>query len=110
MFWLTWLVWHRTVQHMGKGSSMLTDDDLRRDLTAAFHEQADPIARTVFQPAALFRQAVRHRRRRAAARAGSVVAAAAAVAAVVSLVTFPGRPGGPATTGAPAGVLLAAAV
>ena len=23
---------------------MLTDDDLRRELTAAFHEQADPIA------------------------------------------------------------------
>ena len=90
---------------------MLTDDDLRRELTAAFHEQADPIARTVVQPAALFRQAVRYRRRRAAAQAGSVVAAAAAVAAIVSLVTFPGRPpAGPATTAGPAGVLLAAAV
>ena len=88
---------------------MLTDDALRRELAAAFHEQADPIAQTVFQPAALFRQAVRHRRRRTAARAGSV-AAAAAVVAIVSLVIFPGRPGGPATTGAPAGVLLAAAV
>jgi hypothetical protein len=86
---------------------MLTDDDLRRELTAAFHEQADPIARTVLQPATLFRQAVRHRRRRAAAGAGSVVAAAAAVAAIVSLVALPG---GPATTASPAGVLLAAAV
>ena len=90
---------------------MLTDDDLRRELTAAFHEQADPIAGIVFQPATLFRQAVRHRRRRAAARAGSVVAAAAAVAAIVSLVTFPGRPTVRlAATGSPAGVLLAAAV
>lgn len=86
---------------------MLTDDDLRRELTAAFHEQADPIARTVFQPATLFRQAVRHRRRRATARAGSVVAAAAAVVAIVSVVAFPGRPG---VSGSPAGVLLAAAV
>ncbi len=90
---------------------MLTDDDLRRELTAAFHEQADPMARTVLHPATLFRQAVRHRRRRAAARAGSVVTAAAAVAAIVSLVAFPGRPtAGPATTASPAGTLLAAAV
>ena len=88
---------------------MLTDDDLRRELTAAFHEQADPIARTVFQPATLFRQAVRHRRRRAAARAGSVVAAAAAaaVAVIVALVTLPGQP---VTTASPTGLLLAAAV
>jgi hypothetical protein len=90
---------------------MLTDDDLRRELTAAFHEQADPIAWTALQPTALFRQAVRHRRRRAGARAGSVMAAAAAVAAIVSLVALPGRPtAGPATTAGPAGTLLAAAV
>jgi hypothetical protein len=89
---------------------MLTDDDLRRELTAAFHEQADPIARTVLQPATLFRQAVWHRRRRAAARAGSVVAGAAAVAAVVSLVIFPGRPAMRPAMASPAGVLLAAAV
>ena len=90
---------------------MLTDDDLRRELTAAFHEQADPIAGTALQPTALFRQAVRHRRRRAAARAGSVMAAAAAVAAIVSLVALPGRPTARrATTAGPAGTLLAAAV
>ena len=86
---------------------MLTDDDLLRELTAAFHEQADPIARTALQPAALFGQAIRHRRRWAAAWAGAVVAAAAAVAVIVSLAGFPGRP---ATAVSPAGVLLAAAV
>ena len=86
---------------------MLTDDDLLRELAAAFHEQADPIARTAHQPATLFQQAIRHRRRRAAARAGSVVAAAAAVVVVASLATFAGRP---ATTASPTGVLLAAAV
>jgi hypothetical protein len=32
---------------------MLTDEDLRRELSAAFHERADPIARTAFEPAAL---------------------------------------------------------
>ncbi len=90
---------------------MLTDDDLRRELTAAFHEQADPIARTAIEPAALFRQAIRHRRRRAAAGAGSVIAAAAAVAAAITLVTTAVRPApGPVTVASPAGLLLAAAV
>jgi hypothetical protein len=86
---------------------MLTDDDLLQELTAGFHEQADPIARTALEPGALFGQAIRQRRRRAAARAGSVVAAAAAVAVAVSLAIFAGRP---ATTASPTGVLLAAAV
>jgi hypothetical protein len=86
---------------------MLTDDDLLRELSAAFHEQADPIARTALQPETLFRQAMRHRRRRAAARAWPVVAAAAAVVVIVSVITLPGRP---VTTASPAGVLLAAAV
>jgi hypothetical protein len=86
---------------------MLTDDDLLRELTAAFHEQADPVARTAHQPAGLFGQAARHRRRRAAAWAGSVATAAAAVVVIASLATVAG---GPATTASPAGVLLAAAV
>ena len=30
---------------------MLTDEDLRRELCAAFHEHADPIARTALEPA-----------------------------------------------------------
>jgi hypothetical protein len=63
---------------------MLTDDDLRRELTAAFHEQADPIARTAIEPAALFGQAIRYRRRRAAAGTGSVMAAAAAITLVTT--------------------------
>jgi YD repeat-containing protein len=88
---------------------MLTDDDLRRELTMVFHEQADPIARTAIEPAALFQRALWQRRCRAAARAGAVLAVA--VAAIVSLVTVAGRPAaGPATTVGPAGVLLAAAV
>lgn len=89
---------------------MLTDDDLRRELTAAFHEQADPVTRTAIEPATLFRQAIR-RRRRAAAGAGSVVAAAAALAAAITLVTTAVRPApGPTTTAGPTGLLLAAAV
>jgi hypothetical protein len=90
---------------------MLTDDDLRRELAAAFHEQADPVAQAAVWPATLFGQAIRHRRRRAAARAGPVVAGLAAVVVIVSLLTVPGRPtAGPAATASPAGVLLAAAV
>jgi hypothetical protein len=90
---------------------MLTDDDLTRELTAAFHEQAGPITRTAVQPAALFRQAVRRKRRRATAVAVSAIAAATATAAVITLVTTAPEPASPAgTTASPAGVLLAAAV
>ena len=32
---------------------MVTDEDLRRELTAAFHEEADPIARTAIESVAL---------------------------------------------------------
>ena len=88
---------------------MLTDEDLRRELIAAFHQQADPIARTAIEPTALFRRARWQRRRRAAVRTGPVLAAAAA--AIVAVVTVAGPPAaGPVTTAAPAGVLLAAAV
>ena len=31
---------------------MLTDEDLQRELAAAFHEEADPIARTGIEPVA----------------------------------------------------------
>lgn len=90
---------------------MLTDDDLRRELTAAFHQQADPIIRTAIEPATLFRQAIARRRRRAAVRAGSVLAAATALAAAITLVTTAVRPApGPGTTASPTGLLLAAAV
>jgi len=90
---------------------MLTDDDLRRELIAAFHEQADPITRAAIEPAGLFGQAIRRRRRRAAAGAGSVLAAAAAVAAAITLVTTAVRSApGPVTVASPAGLLLAAKV
>ncbi len=87
---------------------MLTNDDLRRELTAAFHEEADPVARVAIQPAVLVRQAIRRRRWRSAVRAGSLVAAAAA--AVVSLVAVAGRPAVPVTATGRTGMLLAAAV
>ncbi|HEV2377024.1 MAG TPA: hypothetical protein VGS19_33285 [Streptosporangiaceae bacterium] len=89
---------------------MLTDEDLQRELAAAFHEQADPVVRTAIQPATLFGQAIRYRRRRATARAGSVVAAAAAVA-IVLVVAVAGPPtAGRKTAASQVGVLLAAAV
>lgn len=91
---------------------MLTDDDLGRELTAAFREQADPIARTAIAPAPLVRQARRRRRRSAAVRSGSLIAAMTAVAtAITLLLTTAGRPSPePVTLGGPAGPLLAAAV
>lgn len=90
---------------------MLTDDDLRRELTAAFHEQADPLARTAIEPAGLFRQGLRLRRRRTVARTGSVMAAATALAAAVTLIATAVQPASrPATAASPTGLLLAAAV
>jgi hypothetical protein len=91
---------------------MLTDDDLGRELTAAFRQLADPIARTAIAPAPLFRQALRRRRRSAAVRSGSLIAAMTAVAtAVTVLLTTAGRPSPePLTMRGPAGPLLAAAV
>ena len=88
---------------------MLTDKDLQRELTAAFHQHADPIARTGIEPAALLRRATGHRRRRAALRAGAVTAAA--LAAAVTLVVTLARPApGPGTGASSAGLLLAAKV
>lgn len=90
---------------------MLTDEDLRRELTAAFHEHADPIARTAIDPAALLGRATGHRRKRAVVRAGAVMAAATALAAAITLVVTVVRPGpGPGTVASPAGLLLAARV
>jgi len=86
---------------------MLTDDDLTRELAAALHEQADPITRTGVQPATLFRQAIRRKRRRVLAAAGSGIAAATALAAAVTLVA---AAPGPRTSASPTGVLLAASV
>lgn len=88
---------------------MFTDEDLQRGLTAAFHEEADPVARAAIAPPALFRRAIQRRRRRTAVRAGSLATAAAA-AAVVSLVTVAGRPTGSVTAAGQTGLLLAAAV
>jgi hypothetical protein len=88
---------------------MLTDEDLRRELTAAFHEHADPIARTAIEPAALLGRATGHRGGRGVVRAGAVLAAAAAAA--VALVVTVVRPApGPGTVASPAGLLLAAKV
>lgn len=90
---------------------MLTDEDLQRDLTAAFHEEADPIARTGIEPAALLRRATRHRRRRTALRAGAVTAAATVLVAAVTVVVAVAQPApGPGTVAGPAGLLLAAKV
>ena len=88
---------------------MLTDEDLQRELAAAFHEEADPIARTAIESVARLGRAVRQRRRRAALRAGAVTAAA--LAAAVTLVVTLARPAPEPGTGAsPAGLLLAAKV
>jgi hypothetical protein len=90
---------------------MLTDEDLQRELTAAFHEHADPIARTAIEPAALLGRATGHWRRRAAVRAGAVMAAATVLVAAITLVVTVVRPTpGPGTVTSPAGLLLAAKV
>ena len=89
---------------------MLTDEDLQRELSAAFHQHADPIARAASEPVALLGRANRHRRRRAAVRAGAVTAAAlAAAVTLVFTVAQPPAPG-PGTVASPAGLLLAAKV
>ena len=88
---------------------MLTDEDLQRELAAAFHEEADPIARTGIEPAARLGRAARQRPRRAVVCAGAVTAAA--LAAAVTLVVTLARPApGPGTAASPAGLLLAAKV
>ena len=89
---------------------MFTDEDLQRELTAAFHQEADPVARTAIEPPALFRQGIQRRRKRTAVQAGSLVAAVAAAAVVVSLLIAGVRPPGPATAAGQTGLLLAAAV
>ena len=90
---------------------MVTDEDLQRELTAAFHEEADPIARTAIEPVALLGppHGHGHRRRRAVVRAGAVMVAA--LAAAVTVVVTVARPApGPGTVASPAGLLLAAKV
>ena len=88
---------------------MLTDEDLQRELSAAFHKEADPIARTAIEAVALLGRATRHRRRRAVLRAGAVTAAA--LAAAVTLVFTAEQPAPrPGTVASPAGLLLAAKV
>ena len=90
---------------------MLTDEDLKRELTAAFHEEADPIARIAIESAALLGRVTRRRRRRAAVRAGAVMAAATVLAAAITLVVTVVRPSpGPGMGASPAGLLLAAKV
>jgi hypothetical protein len=87
---------------------MLTDRDLTKELAAAFHDRADPVARTAVNPAGIFPRGVRARRRRRAVRAAPVGAVAALAAAIlaVNLTTGPG----PAVAERPPGLLLAAAV
>ena len=90
---------------------MLTDEDLQRELAAAFHEEADPIARTATESVALLGRATGHRRRRAAVRAGAVTAAATVLVAAVTLVVTVARPApGHGTGASSAGLLLAAKV
>ena len=90
---------------------MLTDEDLQRELAAAFHEEADPIARTGIEPVARLGRANRHghRPRRAALRAGAVTAAALAAAVTVVVAVARSAPG-PGAGASPAGLLLAAKV
>jgi len=87
---------------------MLTDDDLTRELAAAFHDRADPVTRTAVNPAGIFPRGVRARRRRPAVRAAPV-AAVAALAATVLAVNLAAGPG-PAVGARPPGLLLTAAV
>ncbi len=116
---------------------MRTDDTLPRELSAAFHSEADPVARMTRPPDDLLRQVTRYRRRRAAIRTGGLTAAAAAAAVALAAGAFGPAParapaatatkpppagrhhgspsaGGPATSrphgGDPAGTLLSAAV
>lgn len=86
---------------------MLTDQDLQSKLAAAFHEQADPVARADVDAAGIFRQGVRGRHRRVAARAASAMAAAALVAGAWAARpdTQPAAPGSQ-----PPGLLLDAAI
>jgi hypothetical protein len=83
---------------------MLTDGDLQARLTAAFREQADPVAASSVRTAGLYRRAMRFRRRRRAA--ASFVSAAVAVAVVAVLVAagLAGRRAAPATAGPAAGM------
>jgi hypothetical protein len=88
---------------------MLTDEDLQRELAAAFHAEADPVARTGIEPVARLGRATGHRRRCAALRAGAVTAAA--LAAAITVVVAVARPApGPGAGASPAGLLLAAKV
>jgi hypothetical protein len=87
---------------------MLTHDDLTRELAAAFHDRADPVARTTVHPAGIFPRGVRARRRRTAVRAAPV-GAVAALAATVLVVNLTAGPG-PVVAEPPPGLLLAAAV
>ena len=90
---------------------MLTDHDVTEELAAAFHDRADPVTRTVIDPAGIFPRVVRTRRRRAAVRA-AVVGTGAALAAVALAVNLSSGPAGTTLARAerPPGLLLAAAV
>ena len=82
---------------------MLTDEDLQARLTAAFREQAGPVASGNVRTAGLYRRAVRSRRRRRATVGVVSAAAAAAVALVVAAGPWAG-PGRPAASRPTAGL------
>ena len=90
---------------------MLTDRDVTEELSAAFHDRADPVTGLAIDPAGIFRHAMRARRRRATVRVAVVGAGAtlAAVAVAVGLSYGPAGPG-PVPTDRPPGLLLAAAM
>ena len=89
---------------------MLADHDITEELAAAFHDRADPVARTAVDPAGLFPRGVRARRRQAAVRraTATVAGATAAVLAVVVTANLSGP--APAPAERPPGLLLTAAV
>ncbi len=94
---------------------MLTDEDLRKELAAAFHDRADPVTTTLAEAgmidaAPLFRQAVRLRHRRASARVAALIVASATAVAAATLATTLSRPIQPAPAAPFTGRLLAAAV
>lgn len=88
---------------------MLTDDELRMKLAAAFHEQADRFAGDAVDAGGIFRLGARRRRRRVAARAVSVTAAVALMAGVWAALPG-GGPAAPRAAAQPPGLLLAAAI
>lgn len=78
---------------------MMTDEDLQARLTAAFREQAGPLAAQPVRATGLYRRAVRSRRRRRVAAAVSAAAAVALVTGLVAAAPWASSTGAPAAAG-----------